>query len=142
MIPVELLTMGASTLVGGAMKLWSMSIESKREQNLAQINAMQQQQAMIQDARQDKTLQWTRRTIAILSVLSIVVLPKVAAIFDVPVTYGWTEWSSGFWFFTEGENIVQWHQQMGGGILLTPLDTHLVSAIIGLYFGGSLVGHK
>jgi len=25
------------------------------------------------------------------------------------------------------------------GMVITPLDTHLVSAIVGLYFGGSLV---
>jgi hypothetical protein len=25
------------------------------------------------------------------------------------------------------------------GIVITPLDTHLMSAIVGLYFGGSLV---
>jgi len=25
------------------------------------------------------------------------------------------------------------------GVVITPLDTHLMSAIVGLYFGGSLV---
>jgi hypothetical protein len=25
------------------------------------------------------------------------------------------------------------------GLIITPLDTHLMSAIVGLYFGGSLV---
>ena len=25
------------------------------------------------------------------------------------------------------------------GVIITPLDTHLMSAIVGLYFGGSLV---
>jgi len=28
---------------------------------------------------------------------------------------------------------------MTGALVITPLDTHVVSSIIGLYFGGSLV---
>ena len=37
----------------------------------------------------------------------------------------------------EGRDIVQWKEMVG--LVITPLDTHLMSAIIGLYFGGSLV---
>ena len=42
--------------------------------------------------------------------------------------------------FTEGKEVLTWH--VAKGFVITPLDTHLVSAIIGLYFGGSLAGHR
>jgi hypothetical protein len=33
--------------------------------------------------------------------------------------------------------VVEWKQLKG--LVITPLDTHLVSAIVGLYFGASIV---
>ncbi|MEM9227285.1 MAG: hypothetical protein AAGA45_04900, partial [Verrucomicrobiota bacterium] len=42
----------------------------------------------------------------------------------------------GFWFFSSDTEETQWLELKG--LVLTPLDTHLLSAIIGLYFGGSL----
>ena len=34
---------------------------------------------------------------------------------------------------------MKWIPMDSKGIVITPLDTNLVSAIVGLYFGGSLV---
>jgi hypothetical protein len=56
---------------------------------------------------------------------------------ELPVVVGWTEWNPGFLFITEGEEQTVW--QSLKGLVITPLDTHLVSAIIGLYFGASMV---
>ena len=39
----------------------------------------------------------------------------------------------------KGKDVMQWVPMAHKGIVITPLDTHLMSAIIGLYFGGSLV---
>jgi hypothetical protein len=40
-------------------------------------------------------------------------------------------------FFTEGKELIKW--QSLKGLVITPLDTHLLSAIVGLYFGASMV---
>jgi hypothetical protein len=55
----------------------------------------------------------------------------------MPVVVGWTEWTPGFLFITEGGEDTVWKTMKG--LVLTPLDTHLVSAIVGLYFGASMV---
>jgi hypothetical protein len=47
---------------------------------------------------------------------------------------GYTEVHGGLfnWLFG-GDGTVQW--QSATGFVITPLDTHIVSAIVGLYFG-------
>ena len=87
----------------------------------------------------DKGFAWTRRIIALVSVLAIVVLPKLVAVYypTVDVTVGYTNWNPGFWFFREGRDVFEWITFQG--LVITQLDTNLVSAIIGMYFGGSLV---
>jgi hypothetical protein len=42
----------------------------------------------------------------------------------------------GFLFFKEGREVFEWITFQG--LVITQLDTNLVSAIIGMYFGGSL----
>jgi hypothetical protein len=87
----------------------------------------------------DKGFAWTRRIIALASIFAIVLLPKLVAVFypDVDVTVGYTNWRPGFWFFKEGREVFEWITFQG--LVITQLDTNLVSAIIGMYFGGSLV---
>jgi hypothetical protein len=72
------------------------------------------------------------------AIFSIVVWPKIAPVFfDVPIALTWTEFSRGFWFLIEKKEIIM--DREFTGIVITTLDTHLMSAIVGLYFGGSLV---
>jgi len=68
-----------------------------------------------------------------------VILPKLVAVYypDVDVTVGYTLFQPGFLFFTDGREVFQWVTFQG--LVITQLDTNLVSAIIGMYFGGSLV---
>jgi len=84
----------------------------------------------------DSHFAWTRRLIALSAVFSIIVLPKVVAVWypDVSVIVGYTEVQGGFmnWLFGP-EEAIQW--KSAKGFVITPLDTHIVSAIIGLYFG-------
>jgi hypothetical protein len=113
-----------------------------REQLLVLRNKAQYDAWSAARNTQDKSVQWTRRIIALSAVLAIVVWPKFVVVFwpDITVTVGWTEWKSGFLFFTSGRNIIEWHT--ASGLVLTPLDTNLVSAIAGMYFGGSLASRK
>ena len=83
--------------------------------------------------------QWTRRIIALSSIFAIIIFPKLVAVYypEVDVTVGYTVFNPGFLFFTEGREVFEWITFQG--LVITQLDTNLVSAIIGMYFGGSLV---
>ncbi len=130
-----------STVLGGVMSIWADSRKAKAEEQQLLITRGKFQLQAVEAARnvKDKGFQWTRRIIALTAVFSIVVLPKLVAVFapDVSVTVGYTEFKPGFLFFTKDVELFKW--VTFEGLVITQLDTNLVSAIIGMYFGGSLV---
>lgn len=140
-IPLELITMLGSGLLSGVMTLWSQSQKAKQDAFNRAIEGLSAQSRATDMARryENKGFQITRRIIALSAVGAIIVWPKVIAVFwpEIPVTIGYTEWNPGFLFFTEGKELVKW--QALKGLVITPLDTHLLSAIVGLYFGASMV---
>jgi hypothetical protein len=95
----------------------------------------------VKEAREYKEagFSFTRRTIALASIASIIVLPLFAAVFYpyLPISYGFTESVGGFLFFTDPSDTLVW--TTGTGLVLTPMHTHLVYAIAGMYFGSSSV---
>ena len=141
--PFEIITMLGSTLLSSLLSIWSQSRKAKEEQQKLLITRgefeMKAKQQSLDHGLKDKGFAWTRRIIALVSVLAIVVLPKIVAVYypDVAVTVGYTNWNPGFWFFREGRDVFEWITFQG--LVITQLDTNLVSAIIGMYFGGSLV---
>ena len=136
MIPLELLSMLTSTVLGGVL-----SIMAQKSQAEAEKQKMLMQRAKFQSEQFDKArdvtdsfTKNTRRYIAFLAVISILVVPKIAPFIYV----GYTETvSHGFWIFASDIDMTQWKPMTG--LVITPLDTLVVSSIIGLYFGGSLV---
>lgn len=143
MIPVELITLAVSTIGGSILRIWGMKQQMKQEQHVRMMEALRHEETSRQSAREDgsERFQWTQMIIALSVVLSVVVLPKLMPLIApwVPVTVGWTTTSTkGFWPFVSESSGLVWH--VARGLVLTPLDTHLVSAIAGLYFGGSLIG--
>jgi len=141
-MPFEMITMLGSTLLGGVMTIWSQSIKAKQAEQKMLLARADKQAEIFKEAREYENtgFQWTRRIIALTAVFAIVVLPKILPLVspDAHVIVGYTEWKPGFLFF-EGKDVMQWVPMAHKGIVITPLDTNLVSAIIGLYFGGSLV---
>ena len=141
--PFEIITMLASTVLGGLMSVWAESRKAKAEQQKLLITrgefGMKERQQSLDHVLKDKGFAWTRRIIALTSVFAIVLLPKLVAVYypDVSVTVGYTNWNPGFWFIKEGREVFEWITFQG--LVITQLDTNLVSAIIGMYFGGSLV---
>ena len=139
-LPLELITMLFSTILGGVMSIWGQSIKGRQAQNemlMQRVNFEAKQVNRARDAgKNDKHFAWTRRLIALSAVFSIIVLPKLVAVWypEVTVYVGYTEVQGGFmnWLFGPDEAI-QW--KMAKGFVITPLDTHIVSAIVGLYFG-------
>tara|TARA_Y100001968_G_scaffold227808_1_gene210580 strand:+ start:5725 stop:6168 length:444 start_codon:yes stop_codon:yes gene_type:complete len=144
--PFEIITMLASTILGGVMSIWAESRKAKAENEKLLITRgefdMKARKQSIEAGQKDKGFAWTRRIIALSSVFAIVVFPKLVAVYypDVLVTVGYTQWNPGFLFFTEGREIFEWITFEG--LVITQLDTNLVSAIIGMYFGGSLAKGK
>jgi hypothetical protein len=68
----------------------------------------------------------------------VIAYPKIVPVFfDIPVVLTWTEFKSGFLFLIDQKEVLM--DKAFAGVIITPLDTHLMSAIVGLYFGGSLV---
>ena len=141
--PFEIITMLASTVLGGLMSVWAESRKAKAENEKLLITRGEFNLKAVKQARdhglKDKGFAWTRRIIALSSVFAIVIFPKLVAVYypDVTVTVGYTEWNPGFLFFKEGRETFEWITF--NGLVITQLDTNLVSAIIGMYFGGSLV---
>ena len=141
--PFEIITMLGSTLLSSVLSIWSQSRKAKEDQQKLLITRgefeMKAKKQSLDHGLKDKGFGGTRRIIALVSVLAIVVLPKMVAVFypAVDVTVGYTNWQPGFWFFKEGREVFEWITFQG--LVITQLDTNLVSAIIGMYFGGSLV---
>ena len=102
---------------------------------------MKSKKQSLEHGLKDTGFAWTRRIIALTSVFAIVLLPKLVAVYypDVSVTVGYTNWNPGG-LFRSGREVFEWITFQG--LVITQLDTNLVSAIIGMYFGGSLAKGK
>ena len=141
-IPFEMITMLGSPVLGGVMSIWSQSIKAKQAEQKMLLQRAEGQTAAFKEAREYENVgfQWTRRIIALTAIFAIVVLPKILPLIDpqAQVIVGYLEFKPGFLFF-EGKEVMQWIPMAARGIVITPLDTNLVAAITGLYFGGSLV---
>ena len=137
-----MITMLGSTVLGGVMSIWSQSIEAKQAEQKLLIQRADVQMKGFKEAREYGNIgfQWTRRIIALTAVFAIVLFPKLLPLLDpeANVIVGYLEFKPGFLFF-EGKEVLKWEVLSARGLVLTPLDTNLVSAIVGLYFGGSLV---
>ena len=141
MFPFEIITMLGSTLISSLLSLWSQRMKAKQDEQKMLLQRADMQLKAVDAARNVENVgfQWTRRIIALSSIFAIIILPKLVAVYypDVDVTVGYTVFNPGFLFFTEGREVFEWITFKG--LVITQLDTNLVSAIIGMYFGGSLV---
>jgi hypothetical protein len=139
-LPVEMITMLGSSLLGGFMSIWSQSIKAKQDEQKMLLARADNQMSHIAKARtyENKGFTFTRRIIALTAVFMVIAYPKLVPVFfDVPVILTWTEFTRGFLFLVEQKELLM--DKAHAGVVITPLDTHLMSAIVGLYFGGSLV---
>lgn len=127
--------------MSGLMTLWSQSQKAKQAAFDRAITGLAAQSEATDLARryENTGFQVTRRIIALSAVFAVIIWPKIVPVLfpDMTVIVGYTQWNPGFLFFTEGSEAVTWQHMRG--LVLTPLDTHLLSAIVGLYFGASMV---
>ena len=142
MIPMELISMGASTVLGGVLSIMAQKGKdaAEQQQRLMQRANFAAEQTDKARAVEDGFTKHTRRWIALMCVFAILVLPKLVFMIspETPIYVGYTEAvMQGWWIFASSTDVTQWKPLTG--MVITPLDTHVVSSIIGLYFGGSLV---
>jgi hypothetical protein len=140
-IPFELITMLGSGLMSGVMTLWSQSQKAKQAAFERAISGLAAKAKATDEARryENNGFQITRRIIALAVVFAVIVWPKIVPVLfpDMPVIVGYTTWNPGFLFFSDGSEVIKWEALQG--LVMTPLDTHIMSSIIGLYFGSSIV---
>ena len=120
--------MGASALIGGVLKM----MDAKAKAQADMLSALNRD-ALARSTAGSESYQFTRRTIALTVTFAVILLPKLAALAGLPVTYGSMEEVSYLWGLFGNSGGLVWYTV--GGIPITPLDTHAFSAIIGLYFG-------
>ena len=142
MFPIELISMLVSTILGGILSIMAQKSKDRADEQKMLMQRAEFQSQQFDKAREvsDPFTKNTRRVIAILCVLAIIVLPKLAPFIDplMPIYVGYTETiQQGWWIFATDMDMTQWKPMTG--LVITPLDTHVVLSIIGLYFGGSLV---
>ena len=140
MIPMELISMLGSTVLGGAMSILAQKgqAEAEKQKMLMQRAGFAAKQTDKAREVKDAHTKHTRRWIALMCVFSIIVVPIVAPIItDVNVVYQIiTEQDSGWWIFGSSYETSTWRE--GNAIFITNLQSHTIFSIIGLYFGGSL----
>ena len=142
MFPIELISMLVSTVLGGVLSIMAQKGKDKADEQkmLMQRAGFASKQADKARDVTDSFTKNTRRWIALICVVAIIVLPKLAPFLnpELPIYVGYTEAvMQGWWIFASSTDITQWKPMTG--LVITPLDTHVVSSIVGLYFGGSLV---
>lgn len=140
MIPMELISMLGSTVLGGVMSIMAQKgqAEAEKQKMLMQRAGFAAKQTDKARDVKDAHTKHTRRWIALMCVFSIIVVPIIAPIFvDIPIYMGYTETvSEGWWIFASDYDVTKWQPMTG--IVIGPLQSHTIFSIIGLYFGGSL----
>ena len=139
-LPVEMITMLGSSLLGGVMTIWGQSIKAKQEEQKMLLARAETQMSFVEKARtyENKGFQWTRRIIALTAVFFIIAWPKlVPVLFDVPVILTWKEFKNGFLLLIEKKEILMDRELIG--LVIKKIDNKLIFCIVVLYFGGSLV---
>jgi hypothetical protein len=127
------------------LKSFQNHIASKTELRKLELEMMITQRDGQNKAREavraNPILAITASVLAIMGFFAIILLPKLVCIFmpDVAVTYAYLDTSKGFLFFTS--DTTKMFFKSLSGLLITPIDTHLIAAISGLYFG-SVTGRR
>lgn len=145
-MPLEIMTMLISTVLSAVLSMMAQKNKTQAAEKASMIAALNAQADVVQVAREhglkDARFAVTRQIIALTAVFSILVLPKVYPILMLwleqphyTMYYGYTEYVGG-WLPWTGKDIVIWKETFG--VAITPLDTHMVSAIVGYYFGSQM----
>jgi len=142
-IPMELVTFLGSGLMSGILTIWNKAIESKKAMFEMAMARDEAQAKVLQEVRAAGSpgFQWTRRFIAVMVIFFVVCWPLIVPVFNdsISITLGWTEMQGGFWPFTDAKEMFVWKTIQTNNIVITPLMTHLASAICGFLYGNQIM---
>jgi len=166
MIPIEILTLGASTGGGAALTMAGNALNSVTNvfENLSRgavmsdedrrkfaLEAFKEQEKSQSDARNakggigfHKTRQWIAKTVIAVYFIGPFAIPFIAALFglSVQVSIGYFDTSQGFWPWQVDTQVVNWvtiGAEGGFPIVITPVMNNSVLTIIGMFFGNQMV---
>lgn len=138
--PIELLTLGGSTIGSFCMKLvgtWMQNKADERELLITQQRMEVEQHKML--VNKGGGFAVTRRVIALTAVAALLVWPKFAGLLDLPVYVPYIDVDSTrvLWgLFTSSDSASGFRTFLGVPVFSS--DGHLLAAIFGLYFGSTL----
>ena len=141
-LPMEMITMILSVLGGAVMKMWSQAQSDKAEQQKALIQRFSASEDSVSNARayQNPNAQWIRRFLVV-SFMGMAAFILTAPLLDLPTVVP-VEVTSGFKFlFLDFTNTVTEWKTLEG--MVTPeWLPHAIMAVVGMYFGQSIVSRK
>ncbi len=141
-LPIEAITMILSVVGGAFMKMWSQSQADKAEQQKLLMAQFSTQEDSIESARayQNPNANWIRRFLVICFMgmaMFILLAPVLGFPTVVPVDI-----TSGFklLFLDFTNTVVEWKSLDG---MVTPeWLPHAIMAVVGMYFGQSIVSRR
>jgi uncharacterized membrane protein YfcA len=142
-LPIEAISMIASTALGGIMKMWGQAQADKQNQFEMMMRQNQATQETVNSARayQNPNAAWIRRFIVVMALLGglgiVFLAPFMGQVTNVPieVTEGWK-----FLFF-DFTNTVTKYVQLEGFVTPEWLPVAIMN-IIGFYFGSAAMQRK
>lgn len=140
--PIEAITMILSTVGGAVMKMWSQAQSDKAEQQKALLQRFSASEDTVENARkyQNPNAQWIRRFL-VMSFMGMAMFILLAPMWGLDTVVP-IEVTSGFKFlFLDFTNTVtEWVSLEG---MVTPeWLPHAIMAVVGMYFGQSIVSRR
>lgn len=142
MIPMPVITYLLSTGISAYFKYISARKEAAEEQHnrLIDIATHNESSQHRRNKNTNKDFQWTKRFLAV-TAWSVYWGAKVALLFGlaaVPLAYGEPVTTHhGFWIFSWTKTTMEFITVQG--VPFTSFDYHMLSAIVGSYFGSSIM---
>lgn len=135
-LPLSTLTFIGTGLLGAITKMIASKRKAQEFREHLQILANTTNDKLANSAlartKGNPVLVWTQAIIGVIVVLSVTVLPEIAAWNGHQVTVAWYELHPGLLFFPD-HNVLKFHQTMG--VLIGPVQENLASAVGGFLFG-------
>lgn len=141
-MPIEVITLLLSVLGGAVMKMWAQAQKDKADQQKMLMQQFSASEDSVAAARSYDTpnAQWIRRFLVV-SFMGMAMFILIAPILNLPTVVP-VEVTSGFklLFFDFTTTVTEWRTLEG---MVTPeWLPHAIMAVVGMYFGQSIVARK
>jgi hypothetical protein len=146
----ELINAISSLVLGGIMTVWSQSIKdrSEREKLALQValehhQATEASQIKAREFQSSSGFHMTRRAIALIVVIAVVLLPiLLPAIYsDITIVIGYYDTTKSIWPWVNTYESIHWIAAGSGTrpIVISPVMNNILITIIGMFFGNQMV---